>query len=213
MVTQIMADGAQGLGTAPTMPIVALPPIEALRPALPIDPLTGEPPHVRTVRIAYALWLAAAAAQAAGLAVAWWHAIHVETFTQAVRLFSWGQVAAGTPASIVLAIVMMVIGVALVATPAITGYLGWVGRPAATKWAVAAVVLTVATLFVSPATWAPVLGNIGWLGLPLSLAGAVFLWLPRSRAGLAAWQAFRYPARPMEDAPKPVFYGRLEQFQ
>jgi len=202
-----------GLGKPPATPIVALPPIEALRPDLPIDPKTGEPPHALTVRLAYALWLAAAAAQAGGLAAAWWHAIHVKTFTRAIRLFAWWQVQPGTVTAIVLAIVMMAIGVALVAVPAITGYLGWVGRPAATKWAVAAVLATAATLLLTPDTWALIRSNVSWLAAPLSLAGAIMVWLPRSRANLAAWERFRHPVRPLDDAPKPVVYGRLEQFQ
>ena len=203
----------QGLGQAPATPIWALPPIEALRPDLPIDPRTGEPPRALPIAFAYAALLAAAAVQAAGLALAWWRAIHMETFDVAVRLLAWAKPTPGSAASIFLSVLMMAIGVLLVAAPALAGYLAWVGRPVAPWWAVAAVVLTAATVFVTPANWAVIWGNIGWLALPLSLVGAGLLWLPRSRLALATWKRFRQPAPTATGSKRSVAYGRLEQFK
>jgi len=203
----------QGLGQAPETPILALPPTEALRPEMPIDPRTGEPPRALPIAFAYAALLAAAAVQAAGLGLAWWRAIHMETFDSAVRLLAWAAPSPGSAASIFLSILMMATGVILVATPALTGYLGWVGRPVAMKWAIAAVVVTAATVFVTPPSWAIIWGNIGWLAVPFSLIGAGLIWLPQSRLALATWERFRGPASSGPDNTRPVIYGRLEQFQ
>ena len=208
-----MADDTLGLGTAPATPILALPPMEAIRPELPIDPLTGEPPRALPIALAYVCLLAAAAVQATGLALAWWRAIHMTTFDTAVRLLAWSSPKPGSAASIFLSVLMMAIGVILVATPALTGYLGWVGRQAASAWAIAAVILTAATIFITPQSWAIAWGNIGWLALPLSLAGALLLWLPRSRRTLATWERFRQPAPTEPGSLRPVLYGRLEQFK
>ena len=209
-----MVPAAEGLGTPPATPIVALPPIEQLHPGIPIDPNTGEPPHILTIGIAYALMLAAATAQAVGLGLAWWRAIHMETFSTSVRLIAWWQPTPGSAASIFLAILMMLIGVTLVAAPALTGYLGWVGRPAAAKWALGALAVTVLTALVTPPNWDIIWGNIGWCAVPLTLIGALYLWTPGSHAAMQAWQAFRHPAPPVDTSPTgPIAYGRLEQFR
>jgi len=189
-----------------------LPPIEDVHPFLRIDPNTGEPPRVITVALAYGLLLVAAIVQAANLGLAWWRAIHMNTFDDAARLLQWTNPVPGSVASIVLAVALIAIGVILVAAPAVSGYLGWVGRPAAPWWALGAVVLSVATLFTTPHPLAIAWSSIGWLAMPISLAAAVLLWLPASRASLAAWQSFRNPPSTPYLQPKPV-YGRLEQYR
>jgi len=209
-----LADGVvQGLGDPPRQPILALPPIEVVHPLLPIDARTGEPPHGLTIRLAYAFMLAAAVMQAVGLGLAWWRAIHMDTFDTAVRLLVWTKPVPGSAASIFLAVLLVAVGVVLVAAPAITGYLGWVGRPAALKWAIAALVLTVVTLVITPASWVFTWANIGWLAVPFTLVGVVLLWLPGSRRMLNNWQAFRTPVSAPPPPVRPVVYGRLEQFQ
>ena len=209
-----MVTAAEGLGTPPATPIVALPPIEVLRPGVPIDPNTGEPPHSPIIGIGYAFMLAAAAAQAGGLGLAWWRAIHMETFPTAVRLFAWTHPTPGSAGSIFLAILMMVIGVTLVAAPALTGYLAWVGRPAAAKFALGALPLTLLTVLVTPPSWDIIWDNIGWCALPLTFIGALYLWTPQAHAAMRAWDTFRNPAPPQDTSPtSPIAYGRLEQFR
>lgn len=202
---------ADGLGTPPVTPIMALPPMEVLSPALPIDPMTNEPPHVFPVRLAYAFLLAAAACQCFGMGMAWWHAIHMETFDRAVRLLSWTKPTPGSLASIFLVVAMMGIGSVLTAAPAAAGYLGWVGRPVAPKLAVVALVLCVLLYLVTPPNWASI-ATVAWLAVPLTLAGTSLLWLPASRRSLDAWQTFRNPA-PVRTPERPIVYGRLEHFR
>jgi len=201
-----------GLGTQPATPIVALPPIEKLQPTLRLDPATAEPYRARTVQVAYAALLLAAAAQAAGLGLMWWRAIHMDTFPAAARLIQWTHPNPGSPASLAVAVAVVAIGVVLVAAPALAGYLGWVGRPQAPWWAVGALAATAVTLAITPNTWAVTWANIGWLAVPLTLVGVVTLWLPASRRGLRDWQAFRQPVKPAPGTG-PVAYGRLEQFR
>ena len=205
--------GTDGLGTPLPVPIATLPPLEEIHPTLPIDPDTAEPPHGPTVAAAYACLLLAAGAQAFGLALAWWRAIHMTSFPTAVRLLEWVNPRPGSAASIALAVTMVVTGLILVAAPALAGYLGWVGRPAAPWWATAACLLCAATYVITPSHWAFNWANTGWLAAPLCLLGAVLLWLPASRAALAAWQTFRHPALAPGRGDRPVVYGRLEQFR
>jgi len=207
-----MPTTSEGLGTPPLTPIAALPPIEVIRPALPIDPHTGEPPHGATIGVAYSLFLLAAFAQAIGLGLAWWRAIHMDTFATAIRLFQWTNPRAGSFASIALAVSFVVLGVILVAAPAMTGYLGWVGRPAASWWALGTLCLMAATFVVTPDSWQVIWANTAWLAAPLTLVGVIMLWLPQSRAALRAWQSFRYPSPSTPATGKPIAYGRMEQF-
>jgi len=204
---------SEGLGTPPLTPIAALPPIEVIQPALPIDPHTGEPPHGATIGLAYGFLLLAAATQAVGLGLAWWRAIHMDTFATAIRLLQWTNPRPGSFASIALAVAFVVIGVILVAAPALSGYLGWVGRPAARWWALGALVLTAATFVVTPNNWQVTWGNTSWLAVPLTLLGVIMAWLPRSRAVLSAWQSFRYPSPSTSANDQAIVYGRMEQFR
>lgn len=212
-MSEIDAVGATGgLGKPLAAPIVALPPIEKLRPSLELDPATDEPRRSPLVRVAFAVLLLAAAAAAVGLALAWWRAIHMATFPTAIRLIVWTQPEPGYPLSLIVATAMVVIGVVLVAAPTLAGYLAWVGRPAARWWVLGALALTPATLVITPQSWDVAWANVGWLAVPIIIVGAVLLWLPATRARLDDWQAFRQPATPVA-ADGPVRYGRLEQFR
>jgi len=179
---------------------------------MPIDPTTGEPPHGLTVTLAYAFLLCASAVQAANLGLAWWRAIHMDTFADATRLLQWTNPRPGSVASIALAVALVTIGVILVASPALSGYLGWVGRPQAPWWALGAVALSSATLVATPRPLAVTWANIGWVGLPLVLVGAILLWLPASRAALGTWQAFRQQTLTPRGPENPA-YGRLEHYR
>ena len=200
-----------GLGTPPADPIVALPPIEKLQPSLRVDPATDEPFRAPLVAVAFACLLLATLAEAGSLALTWWRAIHMDTFDNAARLIAWVHPAAGSFASILVAVVTMLTGLALIAAPVLAGYLGWTGRAAARWWALGAFILTAATLLVTP-PFALNWPNIGWLAVPLTLAGAIVLWLPASRRNFADWTAFRQPGPP-PSPPKAIVYGRLEQFR
>lgn len=212
-MSQIVAGDSSGIGVPPAVPIVALPPIPTATAALSIDPKTGEPPHVPTVRAAYGLFLVAAAAQVVSLALAWLRAISMSTFDDATRPLQWVYPRPGGVASIVLAVALVVVGVLLVATPVLTGYLAWVGHKAAIWWGLATFVLSWATLFTTAYPIAVNLANVGWLAVPFSLVGAALLWLPASRAGLDAWHRFRHPAPPVPAVRRPIAYGRLEQYR
>jgi len=201
-----------GLGTPPATPIVALPPIRQLKPALQLDPSTDEPHRHPNIKVAYLTLILAAAAQAAGLGLTWWRAINMDSFPTSCRLIEWASPDPGSPGSIGLAVAIVAIGVVLVAAPALAGYLGWVGRPQAPWWAVGALAVTPATYLLAPSHGVVVWGNIGWLAIPITLVGTIFLWLPQSRQSLGEWQAFRHPAPP-DAPPSRVVYGRLDQFK
>jgi len=202
-----------GLGIPPSKAIVSLPPLEAIPSALPIDPKTGEPQRHFVIALAYGLLLLAAACQSAGLGLAWWRAIDMKTFPTAIRLLEWTKPVAGSPASIFLAVAMTAIGVMLVAAPAITGYLGWVGRPAAGYWALAALGLAALTLLISPSPLKVNWANIGWLAIPLTALGCLLIWLPAAQKSLGYWQAWRQPQMTPPVERQPIRYGRLEQYQ
>ena len=206
------ADASDGLGRAPRVPIVALPPIASLVPTLQLDPATDEPRRARLIGVAFACLLGAAAAQTVGVGLAWWRAIHMETFPESFRLVVWTHATPGSAASMLSAVALMVTGVVLVAAPVLAGYLGWVGRPASRWWVIGALALTAATLLVTPDNWHIGVANAGWLSVPLTVAAVVMLWRPESGRHLADWAAFRQPA-PVPAVPGTVRYGRLEQFR
>ena len=207
-----------GLGTPPTTPIAALPPIEKLQPTLRLDPNTGEPHRAGTIRWAFWLFLLAGLAEAGTIGLTWWRAIHMDTFATSARLIGWTNPNPGSIASILIAVATMLIGMLLIATPIVTGYLAWVGQSASRWWAVVALLLTCATFVVTPptasrASWlAPIWANIGWLAVPLVLGGAVLTWLPGSQRTFADWVTFRKTALPASHTGK-IVYGRLEQFR
>lgn len=201
-----------GLGKPPAVPIATLPPIDVVRPELPINPRTGEPHHGATIAVAYGVFLAVGAVQALNLALVWLRAIQMSTFWDAARLLQWTNPRPGSAASILIAVAVIAIGVVLVAVPVITGYLGWVGRSAAIWWAIAAALLSLATLVTTPYPLALNLANVGWLGVPLSLVGALVMWLPASRARLDVWRRFANPPSAATQS-KPIIYGRLEQYR
>lgn len=202
---------SDGLGLPPAEPIAALPPIEKLQPTLRIDPATDEPFRASLVAAAFAVLLLAALAQAGSLALTWWRAIHMDTFGQADRLIAWVHPNPGSFASILTAVATVLIGVACVAAPVLAGYIGWTGRAAARWWAVGALVLMATTFLITP-RFALDWSNIGWLAVPLTLAGAILLWLPATRRSLDDWAAFRRPG-PAPSPPKSIVYGRLEQYR
>ena len=212
------AAAIDGLGTPPTTPIAALPPIEKLQPTLHLDPATGEPHRAKTIRWAFLLLLLAGLAEAATTGLTWWRAIHMDTFPTAARLIAWTNPNPGSIASILIAVATMLIGLALVITPVLTGYLAWVGQAASRWWAVAVLVLTGATFVTTPPSAAgvswltPTWGNVGWLAGPLVVGGAILLWLPASRCTFADWVGFRTPVAPSSPTGD-VVYGRLEQFR
>jgi len=212
------SDAADGLGTPPSTPIVALPPIEKLQPSLRLDPATGEPPRSAVVRIAFWLLLLASLAEVGTIALTWWRAIHMESFPGSARLIAWTHPNPGSIPSLLIAAATMLIGVILVAAPVLAGYLAWVGQPSAVWWAIGALVLTSATYVVtaptsSGASWlSPLWSNLGWLAVPLTLIGAAILWLPPARRSFADWKRFRATTSPATP-PADIVYGRLEQFR
>ena len=207
-----------GLGTPPATPIAALPPIEKLQPSLRLDPTSGEPYRAAAIRWAFLLFLLAGLAEAGTLGLTWWRAIHMDTFPAAAALIAWTHPNPGSIPSILIAVATMLIGLALVTAPVLTGYLAWVGQRASRWWAIAALVLSIATFVITPpaapgASWlAPIWGNIGWLAVPLMVAGAVLIWLPDSGRTFADWAGFRRPIMPASHAGN-IVYGRLEQFR
>jgi len=205
-------DESGGLGRAPATPIVALPPLEKRSADVRLDPATGEPARGATIALAYAALLAAGCAAAAGLGLTWWRAIHMDTFPVSARLVEWTHPNPGSPASIGIAIAVMATGVILTAAPVLAGYLGWVGRPAARWWALAAVAVGALTLLITPNGPLVQWGNVGWLTVPLALIGAILVWLPASQRRLRDWQTFRAPRSPAPPGTR-VAYGRLEQFR
>jgi len=206
------------LGAPPATPIVALPPIEQLQPTVRLDPVTGEPRRTAVIRVVFWLLLLASLAEAGTIALTWWRAIHMDSFGHAARLIGWAHPNPGSVPSLLIAAATMLTGVVLVAAPVLAGYLAWVGRPAARWWAIGALVLTGATYLITAptvagATWlAPIWGNVGWLAVPLTLAGALLLWLPVATMFFADWTTFRTPVTPVSPAGD-VVYGRLEQFR
>jgi len=211
--SEVSPGGNLGLGIPPATVIASLPPLEELASALPIDPKTGEPSRHFSIPLAYLLFLLAAVCQLAGLGLAWWRAIHMETFATAIRLLQWTNPTPGSLASIGLSIAMTVIGAVLIATPALSGYLSWVGQPAAGWWAIAAFVLTPLTLLISPTPMAFNWNNIGWLAVPLIVGGAILILLPPAQRSLTNWQVFRQQSSVSMTANQPIRYGRLEQYQ
>jgi len=209
---------ADGLGTPPAAPIVALPPIEELQPTLRLDAATGEPVRVGTIRWAFLLLLLGSLAEVGTIGLTWWRAIHMDSFPTAARLIVWANPNPGSVPSLLVATATMLIGVVLVAGPALAGYLAWVGRSAARWWAIGTLVLTAATYVITPptasgASWlAPIWGNVGWLAVPLTLAGAALLWLPSARRTYTDWAGFRTPAGAASHTGE-IVYGRLEQFR
>jgi len=169
------------------------------------------------IRLAFWVLLLAALAEGGTIGLTWWRAIHMDSFPTAARLIAWAHPNPGSVASILIAVATMLTGLLLIAAPLVAGYLAWVGRSAATWWAVGALVLTAATFVITPpsagAHWlTPTWPNIGWLAVPLTLIGAALLWLPQARRTFADWVSFRAPAAP-GDNPTNIVYGRLEQFR
>lgn len=196
------AEGPHPNGPRSVTEIGTLPPLEAIQADLPVNPATGQPRRPVLAVVATACYGLAAASSAVGLALAWWGSIHVRTFGTATRLMAWTDPRPGSLASVLLAALMMVIGAAMVAMPAILAVNTWLGR----RW-----VRWGAIGGLAAAALALTMNGVSWLALPFSLAAGVLLWTPPLRRWLQLWAAVR--ARPAVERfeSRPVRYGRIAE--
>lgn len=186
-------------------PIATLPPIDEIRPALPISQATGQPRRSKLMATSAGLLLASSAAAAVSLGFAWWDAIHVENWPDATNLTRWLHPDAGTWQSVVLVCGMGAIGATMATAPAVAAFNAWNGHRWS-RWAglvACAVVGGLAVLM----NWQ------AWIALPLAVIGAILLFLPPVTRYFDHWDAYRAANPAKELRTDPVFYGPLWRYR
>ncbi|GAA1381116.1 hypothetical protein [Luteococcus sanguinis] len=185
--------------------IETLPPLDELRPQVPISPATGQPRRSKWMVVAMSFLYASAVVAAVSLAKGWWDAIHMHTFPHAVKIIEWWQPRPGGWRSIVAVVLMFALGGLMTAAPAIAGFNAWNGY----RWSrPAAIVATVVAL------GAFAMNSWALPALPLAAIGAALLWLPAVSRYFRHWDEFRagsviVPRR----TPDHVVYGALPRFR
>lgn len=185
--------------------IETLPPLDELRPQVPISAATGQPRRSRWMVVAMSFLYASSVVAAVSLSKAWWDAIHMHTFAHAVKLIEWWQPRPGGWRSIVAVVLMFLIGGLMTAAPSIAGFNAWNGHRWS-RWA-ALVSVGIACGAFAMSSWA-------LPALPLAAIGAALLWLPAVTRYFRHWDEFRtgsviVPRR----TPDEVVYGPLSRFR
>lgn len=193
-----------GLGDAPSVPIVSLPPIAAEVGGYPISSRTGEPVRSPLIVAALIAFGASSLVALAGYWWYWWVAINIENFATSAKLIELFDPRPGSGSSVVLVCVMAVIGVVMTAGPAVAGYNAWHGQ----KWSKVAGLIACGTsllaYFVVP--WS-------WLTLLFAAIGILLLWLPAVAGYFAAWEQYNNPVIPEIVPPEAVPYGPKERYR
>lgn len=184
--------------------IRTLPPLEHLQRGVPVDPRTGEPRRPRLLLASMALLLAASLVAAIAFVKAWWDTIHVQNWPRSIHLMQWTNTRPGSWQSITLAVLFGLIGLVMVAGPAICAHNAWAGQRWTRVAALVAAALECLALLMNP---------LSWLALPLALAGAVLLWLAPVGAFFDQWRRFGAEPQPEFPEPGPVQYGPLPRYR
>lgn len=184
--------------------IRTLPPLEVTQRGVPVSPVTGEPRRPRLLVASMVLLLLASLAAVVAFVRAWWETIHVQNWPHSIRLLSWTNTRPGSWQSITLAVVFGLIGLVMVAAPAICAHNAWAGQRWTRIGALVAAALECLAVLLNP---------IAWLALPFALAGAVALWLAPVGAFFDQWARFSADPEPVAVADAPVAYGRLPRYR
>jgi hypothetical protein len=194
-----------GIGKQPESFIQTLPPIETLDDSVPLSPKTGQPKRHPLKGIAKIFFYGSVGISAWVLCKTWWDAIHMATFPHAAHVIElFGPPRAGSWQSVLAAILMMGIGCVMVAVPWIVAFNSWNGHSWTRIGGLVAIATGALAWFMIP---------IGWLCVPLSFLGAVFLWLPWTGRYFKNWRRFRTVIKPLPPDRDPVVYGPLPRYQ
>lgn len=168
---------------------------------VPDNPRTGEPRRPGVIIIATVLcWLAVAVT---GVALLWVYWDAVSRFAQASWLMGQVVTAPGSLERILLSVAVTVIALVAGIGNAIVGYYAWTGYRWTRIAGLISAALTCGVLALNPPAWPAV---------PLAVAGAGLLWLPRAGAYFTAWQARRHPEQVFAPPTVGVVYGPVPRF-
>ena len=213
-----------GLGNEPDTRIAVLPPVDQLDIGPRLSPRTGEPLRPVLLGVSLGFFCAAALVSAVTLAFTWWHAIHMATFDHAARIIEWldprpgVERYAGTWQSVLAAILVVAIGVIMVAGPWLQAFSAAQGR----RWTrifglvcvpIGALAWMMTTGHPTFTHWGLWLTWFPWLAVPLSLVGAVLLWLPPLQRFFADFEFVRRPDFGAPPRTSGIKYGPLDRYR
>ena len=195
-------DQSEGLGDAPEIPIVSLPPLAAELAGYPLSQRTGEPKRPAVVMAATIAFAASGLVAAACYWWYWWVAINIESFATSSKLIELFDPRPGSGSSVVLVCVMAIIGIIMTAGPAVAGYNAWHGASWSRVAGIVACVTSLLAFFV-----------IGWSWLALGFAaiGTGLIWTSPAKRYFDAYGHFTNPPR-SPIVPKQVAYGPAPRF-
>lgn len=184
--------------------IATLPPLDLIEPTIPLSEATGQPLRHPVMVVGACFLYAAAAAALVSAGVAWWQSMDMAQFPTATKLIELTQPRPGGWRSIALVVLLGLLVVVLVATPAISGFNAWNGH----RWSRIAALVSVPV-----AALGYLLNPIAWAGVPLAAIGAAILWTPSVGRYFSHWEAFR-AAQVVHPADiVPVVYGTLPRYR
>lgn len=185
--------------------IATLPPIETFDDSVPTSERTGEPRRHPILVLGILLLYAASAIATVAFGLAWYHMMQISGFNSATRLAGWVGHAPYEWETIVTACLVTVIAVAMIIAPGVAAYNAWCGR----YWSRWAALIAVAVVLVA----AFLLNRWAWLAVPLTVAGAIVLFLPQSGKVFSEFAAFRQEKMPRVVEVGDVFYGPLPTYK
>lgn len=183
--------------------IATLPPLDEWQPEIPISESTGQPRRGKVMVVGMLFLYAAAVNAAVAYAKVWWDTIHVENWPHSARLLEMVHVRPGSWQSIVWVTVLGLMAAAMVAAPAIAGFNAWNGH----RWS--RIAACVAIAFAGLGYFS---NHLAWVGVPLSIIGAIILFTRPVTRYFNHWAAFREGELLHPTEWGEVVYGPVRRF-
>lgn len=184
--------------------IATLPPLDVIESTIPLSEATGQPRRHPVMVVGACFLYAAAVAALVSAGVAWWQSMDMSLFPTATKLIELTAPRPGGWRSILWVVVLGLLAVLLVATPAISGFNAWNGHRWSRIAALASVPVAALGWFLNPVAWA---------GVPLAAIGAGILWTRPVDRYFSHWAEFRAGEVTTPPPPPHVVYGPLPRYR